>query len=242
MSASVAFACGFVVTVFLLTTLVYGLRSPLATVPGPWYSRFTHLVLKYEVIRGRRVFYIHDLHRKYGPIVRISPEEVAVSDVGALSQIHKIGSGFHKSPWYDTITPDRPPGIFTMRDPHQHAARRRLFAQSFSNSALQKNWAVEIRSRVEIAVSRIRQDAATGDADVLRWWTLMATDLITHLCFGESFHMLEQGKVGSFQSLQAQVIKLTLIYSKPRTSTQFSRPCSCPACEQSCSLFICLRD
>jgi cytochrome P450 len=195
MSVNVALACGIAVSILLLSTLLRALRSPLATLPGPWYSRFTHLVLKYQIIRGRRIFYVHDLHRKYGPIVRLSPEEVAIADVEAFSQIHKIGSGFHKSPWYDTLTPNRSPGIFVMRDPHAHAARRRLFAQAFSNSALQKNWTVEIRSRVELAVAKIWQEASRGEADVLRWWTLMATDLITQLCFGESFGMLEQGKV-----------------------------------------------
>lgn len=197
MALLLVLAGGLAITIFVFSALLKALRSPLATVPGPWYSRFTHLVLKYEIMRGRRIFYVHDLHERYGPIVRLSPEEVAVADGGAFAQIHKIGSGFNKSPWYDTITPNRSPGIFTMRDPHRHAARRRLFAQPFSNSALQRHWGAEIRSRVETAVSRIRQDALGGEADVLRWWTLMATDLITHLCFGESFRMLEQGKVST---------------------------------------------
>ena len=223
---SLALACGLAVAIFLCTALVSGLRCPLAAIPGPWYSRFTHLVLKYEVIRGRRVFYVHHLHQKYGPLVRIAPQEVAVADVAAFSQIHKIGAGFCKSSWYDTITPNRSPGIFVMRDPHRHAARRRLFAQPFSNSALQKNWAVEIRSRVEIAVSRIREEASRGDADVLRWWTLMATDLITHLCFGESFRMLEQGKVSILTKGPTGADSA----SKHRTSTRSSRRCFCPFC------------
>ncbi|KAG7293498.1 hypothetical protein NEMBOFW57_003550 [Staphylotrichum longicolle] len=223
MFVSVALACGFAVAALLFSTLLRALRSPLATLPGPWYSRFTHLVLKYEITRGRRVFYVHELHRKYGPIVRLSPEEVAIADVEAFSRIHKIGSGFHKSPWYDTITPNRSPGLFVMRDPHAHAARRRLFAQPFSNSALQKNWTAEIRSRVELAVAKIWQDASRGEADVLRWWTLMATDLITHLCFGESFEMLEQGKqtpyIDSVQSaLLMSVLRaeLPLVYALAR--------------------------
>ncbi|KAK4125691.1 cytochrome P450 [Parathielavia appendiculata] len=211
MLVSIALACGLVVAVSIVTTLVSGLGSPLAKVPGPWYSRFTHLILKYETIRGRKVFYVHNLHLKYGPIVRITPTEVAIADVGCFAQIHKISSGFYKSPWYDTVTPNRQPGVFAMRDPHQHSARRRLFAQPFSNSALQKNWAAEIRSRVETAVSKIRQDASNGDADVFRWWTLMATDLITHLCFGESFRMLEQGKQSPYiDSIQSWLLMMVL--------------------------------
>ncbi|KAK3900985.1 cytochrome P450 [Staphylotrichum tortipilum] len=211
MALLLVLAGGLAATLLLLTTLLRTLRSNLAAVPGPWYSRFTHLVLKYHVMSGRRVFYVDDLHRRYGPIVRLTPEEVAVADVGAFAQIHKIGSGFNKSAWYDSLTPNRSPGIFFMRDPHRHAARRRLFAQPFSNSALQRNWGAEIRSRVEIAVSRIRQDALAGEADLLRWWTLMATDLITHLCFGESFRMLEHGKQTPYiDSVQLVFLKAAL--------------------------------
>jgi len=84
-----------------------------------------------------------------------------------------------------------------MRDAHAHAARRKLFARAFSNSSLKSNWDVEVRRKVSLAVRRIKQDAsgAQKGADVLKWWTLMATDVIAHLSFGESFNMLELGKV-----------------------------------------------
>jgi hypothetical protein len=32
-------------------------------------------------------------------------------------------------------------------------------------------------------------------ADVFKWWLFMATDIIGELSFGESFRMLEAGKV-----------------------------------------------
>lgn len=179
----------------VLHIAVSGIRSQLSSLPGPWYSKFTHLVLKFHIVAGRRIHYTHDLHRRYGPIVRVAPDEVAVSDVEAFSQIHKIGAGFLKSQWYDSTTPGREPGIFAQRDPRLHAARRRLFAQAFSNSSLQRNWETEIRAKVQLAVARIRADAVAGEADVMKWWTLMATDVIAHLAFGESFHMLEIGKV-----------------------------------------------
>ena len=48
-----------------------------------------------------------------------------------------------------------------------------------------------------LAVDKIQVGAAQPGkgADILKWWTLMATDVITQLSFGESFEMLEQGKV-----------------------------------------------
>jgi cytochrome P450 len=182
-------------TLVLLNVVIAGLRSPLSSLPGPWYSKFTNLVLRYQIIAGRRIHYVDSLHRTYGPVVRIAPDEVAVNDVEAFAQIHKIGAGFLKSQWYDTVTPWHEPGIFTMRDPRLHAARRRLFARAFSNTSLRRNWEAEIRAKTELAVALIKADAVAGGADVLKWWTLMTTDVISHLSFGESFHMLELGKV-----------------------------------------------
>jgi cytochrome P450 len=84
-----------------------------------------------------------------------------------------------------------------MRDPHAHAARRKLFARAFSNSSLNSNWDMELRQKVNLAVQRIQRDASGSSqgADILKWWTLMTTDIIAHLSFGESFNMLELGKV-----------------------------------------------
>jgi cytochrome P450 len=87
--------------------------------------------------------------------------------------------------------------IFAMQNPHDHSARRKLFARAFSNSNLKTNWEAEIRRKTMLAVNSIRIGATKPGkgANVLKWWTLMATDVITQLSFGESFEMLEQGKV-----------------------------------------------
>lgn len=151
------------------------------------------------------MFYIHSLHHKYGPIVRAAPREVVIADAFAAQAIHKVGSGFNKSAWYEDITMMTRPdtsgnsGIFFMRDAKDHAARRRLFARPFSNSSLQANSESIVRQKVTIAVNKIREESERdGRADILKWWTLMTTDVIAHLSFGESFGGLEQGKV-SFQ-------------------------------------------
>jgi hypothetical protein len=55
--------------VVLVDFLVRGLRNPLSHVPGPWYSRYTTVVLTYVTITGRRTHYVHGLHEKYGTYV-----------------------------------------------------------------------------------------------------------------------------------------------------------------------------
>ncbi|KAI8670449.1 hypothetical protein NCS57_00516200 [Fusarium keratoplasticum] len=192
--ASVPFLAVGVIILTAAYRLFSAVTSPLRSVPGPWYSHVTSIVLKWHILAGRRIHFVHSLHLKYGPVVLVSPDEVAISDLEAFSQIHKIGSGFTKSNWYDKLRSGREPGIFFMRDPHQHAARRRLFARAFSNNSLLTHWDPEIRQKTQLAVANIKNDAQNGSADILKWWTLMATDVIAHLSFGESFRMLELGK------------------------------------------------
>ncbi|KAI7778726.1 hypothetical protein LA080_001873 [Diaporthe eres] len=210
---------GAIALVLWLSRLVLtAVRSPVRSIPGPWYSRFTQAVLKYHTIRGRRMYYVDDLHSKYGPIVRIAPDEAAVSSLQATQMIHKVGSGFNKSSFYDAITAQRrdsEPGIFSMRGGKPHAARRKLFARPFSQNSLRANWESVIQSKVRLAVNRIREEAgAEGEADILKWWTLMATDVIAHLSFGESFRMLELGRQTPFIDAVQAALMLGVITSE----------------------------
>ncbi|KAF1360094.1 cytochrome P450 3A17 [Lizonia empirigonia] len=214
--AAIAFAF-----VGCIARILAGQRSPSSKLPGTWHSKYTNLVLRFHVLSGRRIFYVDDLHGQYGDVVRIAPNEVAVADIAGVSQMHKIGSGFLKSSFYTNPTPTREPGIFAMHNRHDHAARRKLFARAFSNSSMKGNWEAEIRRKTMLAVDEIRKAAMQPGkgADVLKWWTLMATDVITHLSFGESFGMLEQGQQTSYiDALQAVVLggvlraELPLVY------------------------------
>ncbi|CZR66973.1 related to cytochrome P450 [Phialocephala subalpina] len=163
-------------TAWLFQILHRAYSTPLRQIPGPWYAPFTHLVLKAQVLQGRRLHYIHDLHERYGPIVRIAPKEVAISDFDAFSEIHRINSGYHKTLWYEMVNNQEVPGIFAIRDPKQHAQRRRLLARGFSKSYLKEYWEDSIREKAELAVAKIKRDATKGSADILKWWTFYTTD------------------------------------------------------------------
>ncbi|KAI0480052.1 cytochrome P450 [Xylariaceae sp. FL0804] len=216
-------ALGCLVALTLTRALIAGFRSPLASIPGPYYSRFTNLVLKYHVLRGRRMYYIDALHARYGPVVRIAPGEVAVADLDAFAQIHGAASGpfFAKSAFYDNMTTDiggsggpggtYVPGIFAMRDRRAHAARRRLFARSWAKSALRRHWEPTVRDEVAHCVRRIREEASSGTADVFKWFTFMAADVMSHLSFGESLGMLALGRTTPYiTAMQESMVSIGL--------------------------------
>ena len=127
--------------------------------------------------------------------VRISPTEVAIADLSSTRDIHKLGSGFLKSSWYSKFSNEgTKTGIFATIDPKVHAARRKLFSHAFSMSSI-ISWEDILQDRTTLAVDRIQKAALNGAADILKWWTFMATDVIAELGFGESFGALENGEV-----------------------------------------------
>ncbi|KAJ6013404.1 hypothetical protein N7540_007995 [Penicillium herquei] len=169
------------------------LKSPLARIPGPFSSIFLRLPLQLATSRGAQLYYIHRLHQEYGPIVRISPNEVSISSVAVVKEIHRIGSGFLKTEWYDVFTRGLV-GVFNMRDPKEHAKRRKLFARPLSKSALRSSWEPVVKEKAQLAISKIQNELAIhGICDFLKWATFLATDISGHLMLGDSFNMLQKG-------------------------------------------------
>lgn len=191
-AASLAFAT------YIISCLYAALTSPLKSIPGPWISLFTDRQLKSAGTAGKRIFYIDELHKKYGPVVRISPDEVTVFDIEAFRQIHAVSGGYTKSEFYTKLTNFPVHSVFTLRDAKAHGVRRRLFAKGFSKSHVKQHFEDVVRERVSLAVKKIVEDGANhgGKVDVFKWWSLMSADIVGCLGFGESFNLLELGAVG----------------------------------------------
>ena len=176
------------------------LSSPLNKIPGPWWASVTGLPVQLAVVSKRQVHFHHELHRRYGPFVRIAPNEIIVADVSAFKEIHRIGTHFVKSDFYRVLNPTepgKPPfNLFAQTDPVEHAKRRRLLARGFSQSFLRSNWEDVVQQKVADAVQHIKADAAkSGEVDILKWWMFMACDVVSSLMFGKAFDLLKLGYV-----------------------------------------------
>ncbi|KAI1498889.1 putative cytochrome P450 [Biscogniauxia marginata] len=194
---------GGIILLAVLLVLLTGFNDPLAKIPGPWYTRWTNLVLIYKGLIGRKPSYVQSLHLKYGPVVRISPREVDFSDPTAAQEIHRIKNLFRKAQWYRDFAPNAT-HVFNTTDVEIHRRHRRLLSAPLSETGL-KAFVPQIDSKVRLAISRMEEEAkARGAADVYKWSLFLATDVIGELSFGESFRMLEHGKVNQYiQELQA---------------------------------------
>jgi cytochrome P450 len=207
--------------VFILVILYNGLKHPLANVPGPWHTRWTDWVYTYHNLRGAAPLYIHALHQKYGPVVRVSTNFVNVADLKGAQRIHRIRGEFLKSPWYQNIAgPDRL-NVFNTQDIDEHRRLRRLLSGPMSESNL-KTLIPQVENKVRLAIDRmVEETKSRGVADVAKWWMFMATDVIGELTFGESFRMLEYGKVCK-SSLPDWSIELVLFSNSQKEKSVYS--------------------
>lgn len=64
---------------YVVYVLLQALLDPLRSIPGPFLARFTRLWYFLEVYRGAFELTNVELHRRYGPVVRIAPREYSVS-------------------------------------------------------------------------------------------------------------------------------------------------------------------
>lgn len=136
----------FLVLLALALLLIY-LLSPLLSrdpLPGPLYARLTSLILKYHEFTAARTTYIHSLHLRYGPVVRIAPNEVAFASAAAAKEIYcSNGSGYDKTEWYDLFKVYDRRTMFTTLGKSEHAKRKRLLADRYANSNIMKGGVME---------------------------------------------------------------------------------------------------
>lgn len=88
-------------TALLLAVVVYRLfLHPLSRIPGPRFAAATNCWLAYHVRNGRMLQLGKTLHTKYGPAVRVGPNEVWFNTKDAFRLIYSPTNGYEKSSFY----------------------------------------------------------------------------------------------------------------------------------------------
>lgn len=152
--ASLALLVPFVAIVFRIWR---ALATPLRDIPGPFAARFTRLWYLKNVWRGDFEKVNVRLHDRYGPIVRIAPNEYSIDDSEASKIIYGHGTSFtkvpsplienfysstdsrpFKAPWYYASGSPDPNihNLFTDRNPKRHSENRRKIANLYSMTTL----------------------------------------------------------------------------------------------------------
>ena len=128
-----------ILTFFCLSRLIETiLIDSLGKIPGPKAFALTEWRLAYEDWTGRRTRTIDALHRKYGPVVRIGPKEIAFNSLTALRTIYGAGSGFERTTFYRMFDVYGRQNLFTFSSVKAHGERKKLLAHAYSKSVMLK--------------------------------------------------------------------------------------------------------
>lgn len=90
------------ISFWLIYSIISVLRVFSTKIPGPWYTNVTSFILKYHEFTKHRRLWIHQLHQKYGPVVRLAPNEISFSNLEGMKEIYQSGgSGYNKTEFYN---------------------------------------------------------------------------------------------------------------------------------------------
>lgn len=138
-------------------------------------------------------------HDKYGPVVRISPNELVFDNESAWKDIYGSRPGhknFHKDPIHVGSIQSLP-GVstITMANDADHARQRRALSHAFSTKALLEQEYI-VKSYIEIFSKKMNEFAAQRETvDIVDWFAYTTFDIIGDMALGEPFGCLTSGKL-----------------------------------------------
>ncbi|KAL5332911.1 cytochrome P450 [Aspergillus crustosus] len=182
------------VGIALLTRSIYRLYfHPLRYIPGPKLAAATHLYEFYYDIysSGRFLFHIEELHRQYGPIVRITPREIHISDPNFYEEIYAPSSRRReKDPKCVPAIAVRESMMTTIGHEH-HRFRRNILDNFFSKRSVMELTPM-IEERIEKLIARFQEFHESKSAVQLDdAFAALTADIITYYCYGKLWGFLE---------------------------------------------------
>ncbi|KAG9249372.1 cytochrome P450 [Emericellopsis atlantica] len=182
-------------TATLITTIVRRrYLSAISNIPGPFWASLTRLWHVWIILEGRQNERLVALHKRYGPFVRIAPNEISVCHRDASTLL--LRANLHKGDWYHvTAVPDfRFRNPMSTTDPRKKKALSKHFAPGYAPSKV-RGWESDINGNIECLLSWI--DAYAEDEKPMhldKFITYTTFDNIGSVFFSEPFGFIKAGR------------------------------------------------
>jgi hypothetical protein len=160
--------------------------TPLRNVPGPCLYRLTAWPLRLHDFYGTRTISITRLHKKYGPVIRIGPNELSFASLTAQKTIYGPGSKFGRTQFYRAFDVYGVQNMFTFHDSKQHAERKRLIAGAYAKSSVMKGSAgvVEEKAARFLMLLEKEMEQNGGVCELFSALHYFSLDSITEFLYG----------------------------------------------------------
>lgn len=179
----------------LATSIYNAFLGPLSRFPGPKSRALSVWPWILTNWKGEDNVDIPALHKEYGDVVRISPNQISfVGDGQRWKDIY----GFRKSgqpeaikdPFFYGQNVNRVPGLISADGP-MHSRQRKIVSHAFSDKALKEQSPLLMRW-AELFRTKLGEQVARGDkTDMLLMLNCTTFDIMGDLTFAEPLYMLE---------------------------------------------------
>ncbi|KAI1498014.1 cytochrome P450 [Biscogniauxia marginata] len=210
---------GGVLAALILYPILRGIYNiyfhSLSKTPGPYTWSASRLPFVYSLLKGTIVSDIERLHRKYGPVLRIAPDEVTFAQTEAWNDIFHLRPDhqqFLKDPTWWRTQPNMPKSLISAIDPESHARIRKLLAPGFTPRALRSQEPI-LHRYVDLLVERLREYAGRSpnekgaEINIVPWFNFTTFDIFGDLGFGESFDCLQNSRYHPWIALLFNSVK-----------------------------------
>lgn len=182
--------------IYTITKLIYRLfLHPLSHFPGPklaavtfWYEAYFDVFLNPG---GQFIYHLDTLHEQYGPIIRVSPEEIHIKDSEWFDTLY-CGPGRPRDKWARSNRANGSPGSVASATHHDlHRVRRAAINPFFSKRAIRELDGT-VKKKVEMMCNKIAAEYVPGDRtlDLGTAFTAVTMDIITEYSFAKSTNCL----------------------------------------------------
>ncbi|PGG95967.1 hypothetical protein AJ79_09787 [Helicocarpus griseus UAMH5409] len=169
---------------------------PLSRFPGPKIAAASYIYEAYYDwwLVGRYGHEIGRMHERYGPIVRINPDELHCSDPYFTDEIY-AGPGRIRDKWQHQLNtggagPVSVTGFSTV--PHElHRLRKGALGKFFSRQQMLKLEG-EVQESAQLVADKMLRSAGKGPFDVKEAFNCYTADVISQYAFGEPMGFIAQ--------------------------------------------------
>ncbi|KAJ9421176.1 cytochrome P450 [Fusarium oxysporum] len=173
---------------------------PLSKIPGPKLAAATYLPeFYYDVILvGRYTHAIKQMHEKYGPIVRINPNELHCADMSFSDEIYAVGGRKRDKPFHQVNGSAAGTGnAFGTPDHDLHRARRAPVAKFFSRAMIAR-LEQEVHDLAQTLCNKLlaenKDEKERKPFEIAHAYSCFTSDAISSYCFGEAFGLLSRNQ------------------------------------------------
>ncbi|KAL6150763.1 hypothetical protein ACJQWK_00291 [Exserohilum turcicum] len=184
-------------TSLILCRIIYNIfLHPLRHYPGPRLWAATRLAWSHSLQSGQYHLKLDELHKHYGPVVRVAPDELSYINPEAWRDIYGNRNIVKNRVWAGQEEEHHTISIVST-DEATHLRNRRALAAAFTEHAIAEH-ATILEGLVDLMMQKFSEATAQGQGravlDLKGWFNWLTFDISGSLSFGDSFGSVADGR------------------------------------------------